>query len=226
MGCPCNHLTPGTSCSVGDDAIPYPVYFGLGTAYVIRLISWSANSKWVKSLVKSIKNCFFCLKNTMDVVSRGIVVPFFLWMKQQRISAVVNLGASKGHRYALPRGHPSKSLGTHSRSCRCLGHNGGYGTPMAHGPSQSNVHIEYLCILYICIYIICICICIYIYMHMYVHMYIHTCIYISRGNNIYVIIHLHLFAYLFVYLFVYIFVNLFVYLFVYLYVCLFVHLSI
>ena len=186
MGCPCNHLTPGTSCSVGDDAIPYPVYFGLGTAYVIRLISWSANSKWVKSLVKSIKNCFFCLKNTMDVVSRGIVVPFFLWMKQQRISAVVNLGASKSHRYALPRGHPSKSLGTHSRSCRCLGHNGGYGTPMAHGPSQSNVHIEYLCILYIYVYILYAYAYVFIYMHMYVHMYIHTCIYISRGNNIYI----------------------------------------
>ena len=109
----------------------------------------------------------------MDVVSRGIVVPFFLWMKQQLISAVVNLAASKNHRHALPRGHPSKSLGTHSRSCRCLGHNGGYGNPMAHGPSQSNVHIEYLCV-YIYVYVYAyVFMDIYAYVCAYVYLYLH-----------------------------------------------------
>ena len=109
----------------------------------------------------------------MDVVSRGIVVPFFLWMKQQLISAVVNLAASKSHRHALPRGHPSKSLGTHSRSCRCLGHNGGYGNPMAHGPSQSNVHIEYLCV-YIYVYVYAyVFMDIYAYVCAYVYLYLH-----------------------------------------------------
>jgi hypothetical protein len=143
----------------------------------------------------------------MDVVSRGIVVPFFLWMKQQRISAVVNLGASKSHRYALPRGHPSKSLGTHSRSCRCLGHNGGYGTPMAHGPSQSNVHIEYLCILYIYMYIY--------YMHM--HMYLYICICMCTCIFILVFIFLEVIIYIYNYSFT--FICLFVCLFICLYIC-------